>query len=110
MLYIRERICAQFTQVSERVQTNIYASSPGTAESISMVGRVAPWQASDQVKDVLTLGEVAEILRCSRSHVSNVMNGKVPSVPALPHFVMGRRKLVRREWLIEWLQSYRTQC
>jgi DNA-binding transcriptional regulator GbsR (MarR family) len=59
---------------------------------------------------VLTLGEVAEILRCSRNHVSNAMNGKVPGVLALPHFVMGRRKLVRHEWLMEWLQSCRRQC
>lgn len=82
---------------------------PITAESISMSGAAVP-SSSDQLNDILTIGEVAEILRCSRNHVSNVMNGKVPRVPALPHFVMGRRKLVRREWLIEWLQSYRTQC
>jgi hypothetical protein len=75
-----------------------------------MIGAMAPPLTSAQIKDILTIGEVAEILRCSRSHVSNVMNGKVPGAPALPHFVMGRRKLVRREWLIEWLQSYRTQC
>jgi hypothetical protein len=77
---------------------------------MSIVGAASPSPHANQAKDVLTIGEVAEILRCSRNHVSNVMNGKVPAVPALPHFVMGRRKLVRREWLIEWLQSYRTQC
>lgn len=75
-----------------------------------MIGAVALSAPTAQAKDVLTIGEVAEILRCCRNHVSNVMNGRVPGVPALPHFVMGRRKLVRREWLIEWLQAYRTQC
>jgi len=91
------------------VQFNVYDSSPPTAESISILGSAAPL-ASGQAKDILTIDEVAGILRCSRNHVSNVMNGKVPGLPALPHFVMGRRKLVRREWLIEWLQSHRTQC
>ncbi|HZQ55265.1 MAG TPA: helix-turn-helix domain-containing protein [Bryobacteraceae bacterium] len=62
------------------------------------------------LSDVLTIPEVAEILRCSRNHVSNAMNGTVPGLPALPHFVMGRRKLVRREWLSEWLQSHRSKC
>lgn len=62
------------------------------------------------VSDVLTIAEVAAILRCSRNHVSNAMNGKVAGLTALPHFVMGRRKLVRREWLSEWLQSHRSQC
>jgi hypothetical protein len=91
------------------VQTDVYSSPPATAESSSVIGATAPAPAG-HAKDILTIGEVADILRCSRNHVSNVMNGKVPGVPALPHFVMGRRKLVRREWLIEWLQSYRTQC
>ena len=85
------------------------SSPPPTAESVWVIGATAP-APSGHFKDILTISEVAEILRCSRNHVSNVMNGKVPGVPALPHFVMGRRKLVRREWLIEWLQSYRTQC
>ena len=91
-----------------RVQTTTY-SSPLIAESVT-IGADAPSLIPKQLKEVLTINELAEILRCSRNHVSNVMNGKVSGVPVLPHFVMGRRKLVRREWLIEWLQSYRTQC
>ena len=90
------------------MQTNTY--SPPVAEPTRVIGAAGPSLISSPLNDVLTINEVAEILRCSRNHVSNVMNGKVPGVPALPHFVMGRRKLVRREWLIEWLQSYRTQC
>lgn len=65
---------------------------------------------NNAVSDVLTIPEVAAILRCSRNHVSNAMNGRVPGLSTLPHFVMGRRKLVRREWLSEWLQSHRSQC
>jgi hypothetical protein len=69
-----------------------------------------PSASGDRAGDILTIPEVAGILRCSLNHVSNVINGKVPGVPILPHFIMGRRKLVRREWLSEWLQSYRTKC
>jgi hypothetical protein len=88
---------------------NIYSSPALTLESMAMIGATAPLP-DGHLKDILNIGEVAEILRCSRNHVSNVMNGRVRGLPALPHFVLGRRKLVRREWLIEWLQSHRTQC
>ena len=54
---------------------------------------------------VLTIGDVAEILRCSKAHVSNVINGKVTGLPKLGHVSMGRRKLVRREWLDEWMEA-----
>jgi hypothetical protein len=91
------------------VQTKI-DSSTRTMDSTAIIGAAVAPGDSMLLKDLLTIGEVAEILRCSRNHVSNVMNAKVPGVPVLPHFVMGRRKLVRREWLIEWLQSYRTRC
>lgn len=60
--------------------------------------------------DVLTIREVAQRLRCSKAHVSNLMNGKVEGVPTLTHISMGRRKLVRREWLDTWMDAYKTQC
>jgi hypothetical protein len=60
--------------------------------------------------DVLTIAEVAAILRCSKNHVSNVLNGKVAGLPTLTHFVMGRRKLVRREWLSEWMERHKKRC
>ena len=60
--------------------------------------------------DVLTIAEVAAILRCSKNHVSRVLNGKVAGLPTLTHFVMGRRKLVRREWLSEWMERHKKRC
>ena len=54
--------------------------------------------------ELLTLGEVALILRCSKAHLCNVLNGKVASVPPLPHIALGRRKLIRREALNRWLE------
>ena len=56
-------------------------------------------------KSVLTIAEIAAILRCSKAHVSNVLNGRVAGVPKLTHFAMGRRKLVRREWLEHWMEE-----
>ncbi len=60
-------------------------------------------------RDVLTLSEIARILRCSKTHISNVLNGKVPGVPRLAHVAMGRRKLVLREWLDQWMESSKQQ-
>ena len=57
---------------------------------------------------ILTINQVAEILQCSKAHVSNALNGKVANVPALPHFSLGRRKLIRREWLEAWLEDYKS--
>jgi hypothetical protein len=48
---------------------------------------------------------VAEILRCSKAHVANVLGGQVPGIPRLTHVSMGRRKLVRKEWLDHWLEN-----
>ena len=55
--------------------------------------------------DVLTLNEVAGMLRCSKTHVCNVIAGRVASLPPLPHMSLGRRILVRRIALEQWLES-----
>jgi excisionase family DNA binding protein len=65
-------------------------------------------EQQERVK-ILTINQVAEILQCSKAHVSNVINGRVRDLPRLPHFSMGRRKLVRREWLDAWLEEYKCQ-
>ena len=48
----------------------------------------------EQTSTILTVKDVAEILRCSKTHVGNVLSGRVPGVPRLAHVTMGRRKLV----------------
>jgi excisionase family DNA binding protein len=52
---------------------------------------------------VLNLAEAAEFVRCSRSHLCNILNGKVRGVPRLPSVRIGRRVLFRREALEQWL-------
>jgi excisionase family DNA binding protein len=59
---------------------------------------------------ILTITEVARELGCSKTHVSKMLNGKVSGVPKLNHVALGRRKLVRSEWLIEWIESNRVRC
>jgi hypothetical protein len=66
-------------------------------------------QETSERREILTLHEVAQILRCSKTHVSNVLNGRVPGVPKLTHLAMGRRKLVRRVWLDQWLEANRSR-
>ncbi|MFL6449461.1 MAG: helix-turn-helix domain-containing protein [Bryobacteraceae bacterium] len=60
--------------------------------------------------DVLTIQQIAAILKCSKNHVSKLLNGQIPGVPVLAHFVMGRRKVSRRHWVAEWMESNKTQC
>jgi excisionase family DNA binding protein len=55
--------------------------------------------------DVLTTVEAARVLRCSKAHFCNLLNGKVPGLPALPHLRLGRRRLVRRATLSQWIEE-----
>ena len=55
--------------------------------------------------DILTIKDIAQILRCSKAHIANALQGRIPGVPRLTHLNLGRRKLVRREWLNEWLEA-----
>lgn len=62
-----------------------------------------------RAREILTLSDVAALLQCSKAHVSNLINGKIPGVPKLAHFALGRRKVVRREWLEEWIEANKCQ-
>ncbi len=55
--------------------------------------------------DLLTMAEVSKILHCSKAHVCNLAAGKVRGCPPLPAIHMGRRMLVRRESLLEWIKQ-----
>ena len=54
---------------------------------------------------VMTLEQTAAYLQISKAHLSNVINGKVPGVQPLRCFRVGRRVLIKREWIEEWLES-----
>ncbi len=52
---------------------------------------------------ILTLNEVAAELRCSKAHLSHIVNGKVAGLPPLAVARIGRRVIIRREVLLRWL-------
>jgi predicted DNA-binding transcriptional regulator AlpA len=52
---------------------------------------------------ILNLAEAASLVRCSRAHLCNIINGKVRGIPHLPIVRIGRRVLFRRESLEQWL-------
>ena len=56
-----------------------------------------------QNPEILSIAEVAALLRCSKAHVCKAILGKVAGVTPLPAISMGRRKLVRRQSLEAWL-------
>lgn len=60
-------------------------------------------QNSLRTSDILTTIEVAHELRCSKAHIHNLINGKVQGTPPLPSIMLGRRRLVRRASLTQWL-------
>lgn len=62
-------------------------------------------QGSEHNSDVLTLAESAAVLRCSKTHVSNLVNGKVLNTQRLPHFRVGRRVLILRVWIDQWMEE-----
>ena len=55
--------------------------------------------------ELLTLDDVAEVLHCSKAHVSNMVAGKVDHCVPLPAIRLGRRKLVRRATLLRWMED-----
>lgn len=54
---------------------------------------------------IMTLKQAAAYLQVSKAHLSNVINGKVPGVRPPRVFRAGRRILIRREWVDEWMET-----
>jgi hypothetical protein len=54
--------------------------------------------------DFLTLADVAELLHCSKAHICKAVAGRVRGCPPIPSVSLGRRKLVRRQALLAWIE------
>ena len=54
---------------------------------------------------ILTVIEVARELRCSKSHVHHLIEGRVRGMQPLPSLWLGRRRVVRRASLDEWIKA-----
>jgi excisionase family DNA binding protein len=59
---------------------------------------------------ILTISEVAEVLRCSKAHVHKALTGRIAGVPQLAHLSLGRRKLVPKDWFDQWLEQSRAKA
>jgi excisionase family DNA binding protein len=59
----------------------------------------------DSLPQVLTTREGALVLRCSKAHFCNLLNGRVRGIPRIPFLRLGRRRLVRKETLIQWIEQ-----
>ena len=73
---------------------------------------VAPYRVEGLVEtttNILTIKEIANILRCSKTHAQNVIEGKVNGLPKLTHLSLGRRKVVRKEWLEQWMEANKSR-
>jgi hypothetical protein len=57
------------------------------------------------MNDLLTLDEVATILRISKAHASKLTRGQVPGVSPLPAVRLGRRVIIQRERLFAWINQ-----
>jgi excisionase family DNA binding protein len=64
---------------------------------------------SREPSTVMTLSQAAEYLQVSKAHLSNVINGKVPGIAPVRSFRLGRRVLIRREWIDAWLEGTRQE-
>ena len=78
--------------------------SPTCSRTAAIHSIEAPDPASlPSLCPVMTVPEVARELRCSKAHVHNLINGKVRGAPPLPALRLGRRRLVGRSSLDEWI-------
>jgi hypothetical protein len=69
-----------------------------------------PYTGVDDLPHILTIIEVAAELRCSKAHVHNLINGKVRGVVPLPSLQLGRRRVVRRQSLLDWMHANEQAC
>ncbi|MGO9338909.1 MAG: helix-turn-helix domain-containing protein [Terracidiphilus sp.] len=60
--------------------------------------------------DLLTLADAAELLRCSKAHVCKAVSGRIHGCSPIPCVSLGRRKLIRRESLRQWIERNERAC
>jgi hypothetical protein len=63
----------------------------------------------ERTSEIMNIPEVAQALRCSKAHVHNLIGGRVRGLNPLPAIHLGRRSLVRRETLAQWLAANETR-
>ena len=84
-------------------QISLFEVTPGPSDAVLSGGIV------ENTSTMLTIKEVASILRCSKAHALNVICGRVPGLPKLTHLTIGRRKVIRRDWLEAWIDASKSR-
>jgi excisionase family DNA binding protein len=59
----------------------------------------------DTAFDLLSMSEVAILLKCSKAHVCNAVAGRVRGCQPIPSVRLGRRTLIRRSSLLSWIEQ-----
>ena len=54
-------------------------------------------------REIMDIKSAANYLGVSRSHLSHILAGKIPGVPAIPYVRAGRRALIRRAVIDRWI-------
>jgi Helix-turn-helix domain len=67
-------------------------------------------QLANRISEVLTVADVAKILRCSKAHVCKIINGQVRGTAPIPVINLGRRKIVRIQSLMRWMNEHEGRC
>ena len=67
-------------------------------------------QLANRISEVLTVADVAKILRCSKAHVCKIINGQVRGTAPIPAINLGRRKIVRIQSLMRWMNEHEGRC
>jgi len=57
-----------------------------------------------EMPECINVAEVAALLRCSRAHVYKLIAGGVEGVPRLECIRVGRKIIVRKASLLEWIE------
>jgi len=58
--------------------------------------------------EILDVRGAANYLHCSASHVSNILNGKIPNLPPIPHVRAGRLRRIRKDAIDQWFKAQET--
>jgi len=61
------------------------------------------------ISPIMNLKQAAAYLQVSKAHLSKVINGKVHGVLPVRSFRVGRRVLIKREWIDQWLETERRE-
>ena len=66
-------------------------------------------QNIEDPREILDIKGAAVYMGISRSHLSHILDGKVEGAPPIPHVRAGRRRLIRREMIDQWIRRQESQ-